>query len=334
MREASLARDVLAEMGYLALGSRLKRLAERMQADATRAFAERGVPVQATHFPLLAALTTYGPLSVSEAVEAVGISQPAVTRIHNSLQKLGLTRTMPVKGDNRQKQIRLTARGEALVDDMKHAMWPHVRRAAQQLSEGPDADILTLIGRLEEGLQARPLSQRIQDEITAASGAPALRLVEYDDRLAPEFDAITREWVSDMFVLEQNDIKIIENPKGMILDRGGEILFVEAGERGIVGTCALMPVEGASFELTKMGVRASARGLKAGEFLLDRVLDRARQLPIGELFLLTNRKCAAAIHLYEKAGFVHDAGIMERFGKRYARCDVAMSYDLTRPPRS
>ena len=328
-----MARDVLAEMGYLALGSRLKRLAERMQADATKAFADRGIPVQATHFPLLAALTTYGPLSVTEAVEAVGISQPAVTRIHNSLQKLGLTRTVPVKGDNRQKQIRLTPKGEALIQDMKHDMWPHVRRAAQALSEGPDTDILGQIARLEEGLQTRPLHVRIQDEIAAASGLPALRLVEYDDRLAPDFDAITREWVTDMFTLEANDIKIIENPKSMILDRGGEILFVEAAGLGIVGTCALMPVDGASFELTKMGVRASARGLKAGEFLLQRVLERARQMPIGELFLLTNKKCAAAVHLYEKAGFVHDADIMERFGKRYARCNVAMSYDLTKPPR-
>lgn len=328
-----MARDVLAEMGYLALGSRLKRLAERMQADATKAFADRGIPVQAAHFPLLAALTTYGPLSVTEAVEAVGISQPAVTRIHNSLQKLGLTRTAPVKGDNRQKQIRLTPKGEALIEDMKHTMWPHVRRAAQALCEGPDTDILGQIARLEEGLQSRPIHVRIQDEIAVASGLPALRLVEYDDRLAPDFDAITREWVTDMFTLEANDIKIIENPKSMILDRGGEILFVEAAGLGIVGTCALMPVDGASFELTKMGVRATARGLKAGEFLLQRVLERARQMPIGELFLLTNTKCAAAVHLYEKAGFVHDADIMERYGKRYARCNVAMSYDLAKPPR-
>ena len=272
-------------------------------------------------------------MTVSEAVEAVGISQPAVTRIHNSLQALGLTRAVPVKGDNRQKQIRLTAKGEALIDDMKHSMWPHVRRAAQALCDGPDTDILSQITRLEEGLQARPLHLRIQDGMAAASGLPPLRLVEYDERLAPEFDAITREWVEDMFTLEANDLKIIENPRAMILDRGGEILFVEAGPLGIVGTCALMPVDGSSFELTKMGVRASARGLKAGEFLLHRVLERARQMPIGELFLLTNTKCAAAVHLYEKAGFVHDADIMERYGKRYARCNVAMSYDLGKPPR-
>ncbi|MEX1249877.1 MAG: GNAT family N-acetyltransferase [Hyphomonas sp.] len=191
--------------------------------------------------------------------------------------------------------------------------------AAQALCEGPDTDILGQIARLEESLQDGPIHARIQDEIAAASGLPPLRLVEYDERLAQEFDAITREWAEDMFRLEENDIRIIENPKEMILDRGGEILFVEAGSLGIVGPFALMPVDGTSFELTKMGVRASARGLKAGEFLLARVLERARQLPIRELFLLTNKKCAAAIHLYEKAGFVHDAGIMERFAERYAR---------------
>lgn len=42
-----------------------------------------------------------------------------------------------------------------------------------------------------------------------------------------------------------------------------------------------------------------------------------------------DQKCAAAIHLYEKLGFVHDAEIMRLFGARYERCDVAMSY----PPR-
>jgi ribosomal protein S18 acetylase RimI-like enzyme len=39
---------------------------------------------------------------------------------------------------------------------------------------------------------------------------------------------------------------------------------------------------------------------------------------------LTNTRCAAAIHLYEKNGFRHDAGIMARYGARHERCDVAM----------
>lgn len=326
-----MSRDVLAEMGHLALGSRLKRLAERMQADATKVFADRGLPIQGTHFPLLAALNTYGPLSVSEAVEAVGISQPAVTRIHNALQKLGITTTSRVEGDNRQKLIRLTPEGEALLNELKHDLWPQVRRAAQGLCEGEETDFLSWISRIETGLQTRSLYTRVQEE--SPGKRPPVRLVEFDDRLATDFAAISREWIEEMFTLEKKDIEVTGDPRKHILAPGGDILFVEADGLGIIGTCALMPVEGNVFELTKMGVRASARGLKAGEFLLARTLERARQMPIEELFLLTNSKCEAAIHLYEKAGFVHDPQIMARYGKSYARCDVAMSYDLTIPPR-
>ena len=77
-----------------------------------------------------------------------------------------------------------------------------------------------------------------------------------------------------------------------------------------------------------MGVAASARGLGAGRVLLAALIDRARALAPETLYLLTNSKCAAAIHLYEAAGFVHDAVIMARFGATYARCDVAMRFPL------
>jgi ribosomal protein S18 acetylase RimI-like enzyme len=81
------------------------------------------------------------------------------------------------------------------------------------------------------------------------------------------------------------------------------------------------------FELTKMGVLEAARGRKVGEFLLAAALERARAMGVADrLYLLTNRKCAAAIHLYEKLGFQHDAEIMALFGSRYERCDVAMRY--------
>jgi N-acetylglutamate synthase-like GNAT family acetyltransferase len=77
-----------------------------------------------------------------------------------------------------------------------------------------------------------------------------------------------------------------------------------------------------------MGVLDSARGRKAGEFLLDAMIARARAIKIKKLYLLTNSKCAAAVHLYEKAGFVHDATIMADNGARYERCNVAMSFPI------
>lgn len=129
--------------------------------------------------------------------------------------------------------------------------------------------------------------------------------------------------------VEANDRAILDHPRARIVDRGGVIRFVRAGDLGVVGTCALIRIADGVFELTKMGVLASARGRKAGQFLLAHVVAEARRMQLDRLYLLTNRKCAAAIHLYEKAGFVHDATVMADFGARYTRCDVAKSLPLT-----
>ena len=153
-----------------------------------------------------------------------------------------------------------------------------------------------------------------------------MRIVEYRDELSPVFHDINVEWIEAMFTLEATDREVLENPRERIIDPGGTILFVEAPGRGIVGTCALQKTGATSFELTKMGVLETARGLKAGEFLLAGVIQRAQHMAADPLYLLTNRDCAAAIHLYEKLGFAHDAGIMATYGTRYERCDVAMLY--------
>jgi GNAT superfamily N-acetyltransferase len=85
---------------------------------------------------------------------------------------------------------------------------------------------------------------------------------------------------------------------------------------------------GYGIELSKMGVRPEARGHSAGTKLLQAVLDMSRALGAQELYLLSSRKCQAAVHLYEKFGFRHDLEVMARHGGNYSRCDVAMSYPL------
>lgn len=155
----------------------------------------------------------------------------------------------------------------------------------------------------------------------------ALTILPYTDALAPAFRDINAAWISAMFVLEPHDEEVLADPRRFIIDRGGVILFAATPAGEVIGAGALMPTAPGAYELTKMGVLAEARGAGAGALLLAALIDRARALPdCDTLYLLTSHKCAAAIHLYEKAGFVHDPEIMARFGGDYARCDVAMRY--------
>src|SRR4029453_17504819 len=79
-RGGPMVDDIVEQLGHLALGTRLKRLGERLQAETTRFIEARGLPVPASQFPLLAALERPGGLTVGELAEAVGVSQPGVTR--------------------------------------------------------------------------------------------------------------------------------------------------------------------------------------------------------------------------------------------------------------
>lgn len=325
--------DILAEHGILFLGSRLKRLADRMQADATEVLERLELGVQPSQVTLLTALDRFGPLTVTEMVKALGTSQPAVTRLAAGLVEAGLVSADRSAQDQRQKTIDFTTKGREVMERIRTRLWPPVRLAAEGLTAGLSGAFLEQVETLEANLDRRSLTTRVEDARRAKAEdmpatLPGLRIVEYSDALAPAFAEITREWVEAHFTLEENDRRIIENPRAMILERGGFILFVEADGLGIVGTCALIKIEDGVFELTKMGVRPSARGRKAGEFLLRAVLNRAEAMGLDELFLLTNAKLAAAVHLYEKAGFCHDPEIMRRYGGRYARANVAMRYPL------
>ena len=153
-----------------------------------------------------------------------------------------------------------------------------------------------------------------------------LEILPFSKDLAPYFDSINREWIESMFVLEPIDENVISSPQSSIIDRGGHIWFAKHEILGVVGTCALMKKGDGIFELTKMGVVSSARGLKVGEALLQHVIEQAPSIAHNSLFLLTNKKCEAAIHLYEKNGFIHCNSIMQKFGGAYERCDVAMRY--------
>jgi DNA-binding MarR family transcriptional regulator/N-acetylglutamate synthase-like GNAT family acetyltransferase len=313
--------DIVQKRGHLFLGSRLKRIGERMQSEVMRLVEAADLPIQPSQYPLLAALDHSGPLTVGELVEATGVSQPGVTRNLARLVEMGLVESNRAGRDQRNRTISLTNAGRAAMARSKAEIWPNIEAAVVALCAGLEGPLLDQLTAIEEALARSSLDARAN-----RYKAQPLKIRRYSDELAQAFHDINAEWIESMFSMEDTDRDVLENPRTRIIEPGGDILFVEAEGLGIVGTCALQKTGEAQFELTKMGVLERARGYKAGEFLLDATIRRAEELGAKKLYLLTNAKCVAAIHLYEKLGFVHDAEIMRDFGARYARCNVAMRY--------
>jgi len=315
-----MSQDTLADLGPAFLGSRLKRLSDRLQAEATAVLQAHDLPIQPAQQVVLGALKRDGALTIGALAQRLGISQPTVTRTVQGLVDQGLLAVSREARDMRHKTLSLTQDGARVIGDAQREIWPRVAAAVSQLCGGQEQALLDQIAAIEARLDAGSLLDRVR----AADG---LTVLDYADDLAQAFHDINAEWISRMFALEENDVTLLENPRGLIVDKGGAVLFARSPDLGVVGTCAIMKMKDGWFELTKMGVLEAARGRKVGEFLLAAAIERARAMGVADrLYLLTNRKCAAAIHLYEKLGFQHDAEIMRLFGSRYARCDVAMRY--------
>lgn len=166
--------DIVARLGHLALGTRLKRLGERLQAETTRFIEAGGLALPASWFPLLAALERTDGLTVGELAEAMGVSQPGVTRSIGKLVELGLiTVGAHDATDRRRRSVRLTAAGEALVARARAEVWPFVEGAVVEASAGLEGPLLDQLAALEARLDREPLDSRADRLRAAAKAKPA-----------------------------------------------------------------------------------------------------------------------------------------------------------------
>src|SRR5882724_6484785 len=157
-----MVEDVVKELGYLTLGTRLKRLGERLQAQTQVLLELAEVDLPASHFPILAALDRLGAMNVGELTEAVGMSQPGVTRLLDKLETEGLVRSTQSAGDRRVRTIALTKSGRQLISRSQRTVWPMIEAAVADACAGPAQPLLAALATLEEALAAVPLSSRAE----------------------------------------------------------------------------------------------------------------------------------------------------------------------------
>lgn len=152
--------DVVRELGHLTLGTRLKRIGERMQAQTQRILDAHELPIQAAQFPFLAAIDRLGALTVGEIAEAVGVTQPGATRALAQLAEAGYVEIAPAADDQRRKSVTLTRQGHKLVEVGKRDVWPVIDGAVKDLCRKLSGSLLDQLAAIEDGLAHESLDRR------------------------------------------------------------------------------------------------------------------------------------------------------------------------------
>lgn len=163
-----MQKDFLDELAELALGSRLKRLSEKLQADAANIYREFDLNVQPKWFTLLALLHHKKQVSVVEAAQYLGLSQPAISQFCKQLADKELVSFITCSEDSRRKVLRLSDSGQARVDLML-PIWRAVEVAAQQICTEFENDFYQSLRKCERALQNKSLQQRTLEVLNVAN---------------------------------------------------------------------------------------------------------------------------------------------------------------------
>ena len=150
-----------------------------------------------------------------------------------------------------------------------------------------------------------------------------IEIVDFQPEYAESFRSLNEEWITQYFVIEDSDRKMLNDPRGYILNRGGAILIALLDGKP-VGTCALIKMKEGEFELAKMAVSPAAQGKRIGWKIGSATIEKAKKLGAERVYLETNSVLKPAISLYYKLGFKDVEGV----DSPYDRCNVQMEMKL------
>lgn len=160
-----MVEDIVRRKGHLTLGSRLRRIGEQLQAETQSVMAAHGVPIQASQYPIIAAIDENGPLSIGDLAEALGVSQPGITRSVGQLASQGVVTVRRGRKDQRTRLVDLTDLGWDLVRQGRAEVWPQIESCVASMLAGRSGPLLDQLDHLEDALRQASFTQRI-----AASG--------------------------------------------------------------------------------------------------------------------------------------------------------------------
>jgi DNA-binding MarR family transcriptional regulator len=160
-----MTKDVVRQSGYLTLGSRLRRIGERLQGDVQKIGIVKGFELHGSLWTTLIALDREGELTVGELAHSLGIAQPGVTRNLKLLEARGLIEPRRSTTDQRVKRIELSEEGRTLVGEARRKVWPVVEEAVAEMCAGLKGPLLAQLAAIEDALDQSSLDRRVEDLI-------------------------------------------------------------------------------------------------------------------------------------------------------------------------
>ena len=160
--------DLIRECGTMTFASRLKRLGDRLKAEATKLYHSCGVEFNDSWFLVAFALSRKEGLSVNDIAETLGISHAAVSQMYSAMERKGLLTVQGDEKDRRRKLLFLTDDGHAAVEKLE-PIWNAVGESTDELLASTGQEVLQAIASIEKALDKKNLFERVKESMQGKS---------------------------------------------------------------------------------------------------------------------------------------------------------------------
>lgn len=152
-------------LGYLILGTRLKRLSETFLNDVNKFYQQSGLEFDASWFPIFYLLGRKNKLTIKEIADTLQVSHSAVSQLVTSLQQKGYLKVQTSATDARAKQVMLSAKGTQRLLQVQ-PVWLTLQQTMADLVENNELveKLLPALLNLENALAEKPLLNRLEQQ--------------------------------------------------------------------------------------------------------------------------------------------------------------------------
>jgi DNA-binding MarR family transcriptional regulator len=160
--------NLYQSLGYLVLGSRLRRLSEAFLAEINRVYQKENIDFDASWFPVFYLLSKNEALSIKELSEQIEVSHPAASQLITNLKKRQLVTSATCNDDGRRQLVTLTDSGKKLLAQIL-PVWDAISTAMTKLVESDEAaqQLLPAITALENNFRQANLADAISQNLAA-----------------------------------------------------------------------------------------------------------------------------------------------------------------------
>ena len=150
------------KLGQLVLGSRLRKLSERLMLEMGNIYKSRNIEFEPGWFHIMFLLSENEKMSITQISEMLQVSHPSVIQVVGVLEKRDIVKISIDSNDKRKRMVELSENGTSLLERIK-PIWNEIdQMMIAFLSEGEySRNILNAITEIEKNMEAKPLSERM-----------------------------------------------------------------------------------------------------------------------------------------------------------------------------